>query len=139
MLNGKYATLEDLQAKWGQSVIKQLVRQNSDGTMDGSELCLVWSEVDAEIDSYLASAGYELPVSAVPNLLKSIAVVLAYGALFTAKLDDATKARVDESRAKLKNIASGKMKISLPTGATVSAKRFRASAKDKPKSIVDDM
>ncbi len=55
MSNGKYASVEDLKAKWGEVVIDRLAPKVQGNTLDTGRLALMWEEVERKFTGNLGS------------------------------------------------------------------------------------
>lgn len=111
-----YATIDDLTARYGTEVL-ELADRNRDSLPDVDFINAAFSDVDAEIDSFLA-ARYALPLSSTPTVVVRIACALARERMALAngaRMDatDPIKAEADNARSLLKAIGSGRASIGL--------------------------
>lgn len=117
-----YCALTDLIARYGEDDIMALVDRDRTGTPDAALVEGVLADVDALIDAHLAGR-YTLPLAQVPRVIVRIAceltreaLMMAHGARLT---DDAPERLAAQgARAMLKDIASGRLHIGLPTPAS---------------------
>jgi phage gp36-like protein len=114
-----YCTLDDLYAAYGQDRIAGLSRLNHD-TVDRAII-----DASAEIDGYLLSGGYGVPLEGQPVTLKKYCIDLACASLVLSagvmEVDPGGKAvfeQVKVARRYLEKVAEGKFRISGYTDVT---------------------
>jgi phage gp36-like protein len=114
-----YATLADLQERFGVEEILGLTDRDGDDQADAGLVYAVIADVSAEIDSYL-SVRYDLPIDPVPRLLTRLACTLIREQLYLqdgGRLDDDHPAKVEAkaSRVVLRDIAAAKAHLPIST------------------------
>lgn len=110
-----YATKQDLETRDG-SMLYNLALDRSTDTLNDTWIDEALNTADDEINGYL-SRRYVLPLPEVPDLLKRQAVVIAFYWLGDRdnQVTDLLQDRYDRAITKLKEIASGKLDLGLPT------------------------
>ncbi|MGL5813502.1 MAG: gp436 family protein [Aeromonas sp.] len=110
-----YATKQDLETRDG-SMLYNLALDRSTDTLNDTWIDEALGTADDEINGYL-SRRYVLPLPEVPDLLKRQAVVIAFYWLGDRdnQVTDLLQDRYDRAITKLKEIASGKLDLGLPT------------------------
>ena len=110
-----YATKQDLEDSDG-SMLYNFALDRSTDTLNDTWIDEALGTADDEINGYL-SRRYVLPLPEVPDLLKRLAVVIAFYWLGDRdnQVTDLLQDRYDRAIAKLKEIASGKLDLGLPT------------------------
>ena len=109
-----YARLPDLYARFGEREINQIADIDRTGTADAVLVDRALSDAAAEIDAALLGR-YALPVATVPDLLRRIACDLARYFLYADQPGKEVEARAKNAREMLLWIASGKLKLDLPS------------------------
>jgi phage gp36-like protein len=114
-----YATLGNLQERFGAKEIVGLTDRDGDDQADTDLVAAIIADVDAEIDSYL-SVRYDLPIDPVPRLLTRLACTLIRERLYLAdggRLADDHPAKVEAkaSRQVLRDIAAARAHLPIST------------------------
>lgn len=71
-----YATLDDIVARAGEEEVLQIADRDDDGVADADVIASAIATAESEINGYL-SARYRLPLTQVPELVKSWTVSIA--------------------------------------------------------------
>lgn len=110
-----YATKQDLEGRDG-SMLYNFALDRSTDTLNDVWIDEALATADDEINGYL-SRRYVLPLPSVPDLLKRQAIVIAFYWLGDRdnQVTDLLQKRYDSAIAKVKEIATGKLDLGLPT------------------------
>jgi phage gp36-like protein len=110
-----YATQTDLEKKIEPARLVQLTDDNNDGVADTAPIAEAIAAAGSIIDSYLATR-YTVPVSPVPDLVRTMAADLAIYLLFSRRdqTNDARTAAYKDALTLLGRIASGTATIGAP-------------------------
>lgn len=110
-----YATKQDLEDRDG-SMLYNFALDRSTDTLNDTWIDEALATADDEINGYL-SRRYVLPLPTVPDLLKRQAIVIAFYWLGDRdnQVTDLLQKRYDSAIAKVKEIATGKLDLGLPT------------------------
>lgn len=110
-----YATKQDLEDRDG-SMLYNFALDRSTDTLNDTWIDEALATADDEINGYL-SRRYLLPLPTVPDLLKRQAIVIAFYWLGDRdnQVTDLLQKRYDSAIAKVKEIATGKLDLGLPT------------------------
>lgn len=110
-----YATVAELATRYGEDELIQLTGRAGSGMMDTAVVQRALDDADAEIDGYLASR-YRLPLPTTPALLARIACDIARYRLWKDRASDEVRARYEDARRLLENLASCRVSLGLPAG-----------------------
>lgn len=117
-----YCTDTDLITRYGEYELTQLTDRARVGAIDGSVLDQAIADAGAEIDGYLATAGYPTPLVAAPYVLTRYACDLARWYLYDEVRPDAVQRGADQARNWLERIADGRYRLpGLATDDTTAA------------------
>lgn len=105
-----YASLEDLQARFGAEEILQLADRNRDGVIDAGVIDRALADADAEINGYLGSR-YQLPLAEVPQIVNVYACDIARFRLYHDLATEEVRKRYEDALKFLRMVAEGKVKI----------------------------
>lgn len=120
-----YATLADLQNRYGEDAITVLADRDGDGAADAGVVDRALADADAEIDAYLAER-YQLPLSPVPPLLTRLACEIAVyrlGMEAGGGLTEEKRKRYEDVVALLKRLGDGTATLGLPADQPAAPRR----------------
>lgn len=108
-----YASQQDLIDRYGQQRLVDLTDRSEPfaGTIDEDVIEQALSDAAGEIDGYLRSGGYSLPLADPPSWLRSLCMVLAYRYLHIEGAPEGVQSETDQARRSLRDIANGKLKL----------------------------
>jgi len=115
-----YATLADLQTRYGADEIAESSDHDHIGDINLIVTSAALTDASLEIDAYL-STSYTLPLIApYPSLLTNICCELARWAIYKDKAPETVRLRREDAIALLRRIASGdaRLQVSIDTPAT---------------------
>jgi phage gp36-like protein len=118
-----YCTLTDLQeAGITPAQLVQLTDDDADGVADADVIAKVLANTDSVIDGYLGSR-YTVPVAPVPNLLRTLATVIAAWALYGRRglANERRQKDFDSAIVQLKDLAAGRMVLPASAGGEVAS------------------
>jgi phage gp36-like protein len=100
----------------------QLTDDDADGVADAAVIAEGIAQADAEIDGYLGSR-YAVPVSPVPALLRQLSVAISIWRLYSRRsfLNELRREDYDDSVARLKDLAAGRMVLPAVGGGEVAS------------------
>lgn len=113
-----YATLDDMIDRAGETELRQTADRNRDGIIDTDVVEAALLHADNTINGYLA-ARYTVPLSEVPDLVRTWTVSIARYFLFRNGPPEYVAQDYKDAIAALKDAAKGL--IALPGSATVDA------------------
>ncbi len=112
-----YSTFEDLKKTVPLELIRQLVTDEGDGTLIAAETearaLESGADADSEIDQYLEPAGYTVPLSTVPPMIRGFSCDIWAYKLYKRKdvVPESRRNAYKDAVATLKDIRDGKMKL----------------------------
>lgn len=106
-----YCSRHDLELRFGEDEVASLLQGR--GVDEEATLALVFQDVTAEINSYLA-ARYQLPLVVVSDVLVRIACDLARYYLYSHAAHEQVQARYNSALKLLKNISTGVVSLGVP-------------------------
>jgi phage gp36-like protein len=108
-----YTTLQDLIDRFGRREIVQLTdrAEPPSGAIDEEVVNRAITDADAEIDSYLMAAGYELPLDPIPTVIRRLAPQIVRHLLYDDVETELVRQRYDDARRVLEAIVAGKIKL----------------------------
>jgi phage gp36-like protein len=111
-----YASKADIDDLYGTALLVRIADEDRDGVADQEKVDKGLSAADAIIDAYL-SAQYPLPLSTVPEVLKTCAIDIAvYKIPITrAPRTEEMRLRYEDALKLLERISTGKVGLGLPT------------------------
>lgn len=114
-----YASQADIDALYGPKLLMRLVDRDDEGEADPNGVEAALSSADAIIDGYVGTV-YDLPLPAVPPLLKQCAVDIAIYrvALELGPRTEEMRLRHDDAICRLKDISKGTMTLAFPSTGT---------------------
>jgi phage gp36-like protein len=101
-----YASLQDLIDRFGEAELLQLTDPDQTGLIDEARVGVALSDAEREIDTYIG-VRHDLPLSATPPLLVSLAADMARYKLYTHAPPEEITERYKAARALLAHIAKG--------------------------------
>lgn len=119
----KYATLEDLNRRFGTRELEILAPGADPGGLDSELINAALSDAQAEIDSYI-SQRYRVPLSSVPEVLVGVACDLARFRLYSTNPTEEVMSRYNQRIAFLRDVSNGKAGI--PVDANEQGGAFSA-------------
>lgn len=116
-----YASLQDLTDRFGERLLIDLTDRGEEATntIDTDVVDRALADADAQIDGYLMSAGYVLPLSEIPPLVQGLAIALAIWKLNVLEPGPKIEADYKAAVRSLESIAEGTMR--LPVNGTEPA------------------
>jgi phage gp36-like protein len=116
-----YSTQSDLAKLLSPAQLIQLTDDNADGAADADPITEAIAQADAEIDGYLG-ARYPVPVSPVPDLLRTLSVAIATWKLYSRRslLNDMRRTGYVDAIDTLKRLAAGTMVLPASGGGEVA-------------------
>lgn len=117
-----YSTQADIAKLLTPAQLVQLTDDNADGVADAANVTEAIAQADAEIDGYLGSR-YTVPVSPVPALLRQLSVAISIWRLYSRRsvLNELRRKDYDDSVARLKDLATGRMVLPAAGGGEVAS------------------
>lgn len=103
----KYATLEDLNRRFGTRELEILAPGLTGAGLDEPLIEAALKDAQAEIDSYI-SQRYRVPLSSVPEVLVGVACDLARFRLYTTNPTEEVANRYSQRIAFLRDVSTGK-------------------------------
>jgi len=111
-----YSTIDDIRAYMPEEEILRLTDDEGLGVVVESRLESVITSADAYIDAYCGTR-YEVPVSPVPELLRSLSVDIAIYGLYSRMVAEMPEERAERHRAAiwhLTEISKGTVSLGIP-------------------------
>lgn len=105
-----YCSEAELQARFGAVEVADLLDRDNSGAADTNALSSAQADADALVDGYLAGR-YVVPLETVPALILGISANLVRYILWGNNAPDEIRKRYEDSIARLKDIAAGKLNI----------------------------
>jgi len=102
-----YATQQDLVDRYGDAELKQLADRNRDGAIEAAVVTRCLADASDTIDSYIGQR-YQLPLAAVPPVLKRVCCEIARFLLYADGATEAVAANHEWALGWLKDVAAGK-------------------------------
>jgi len=118
-----YATLQDLQTRFGEDALLIAADRDGDNQVDAEVVEQALEDADAEIDTYVGQQ-YRLPLPFVPRILTKLAVDIAFDTL-SPEADTATeqrRTRREKAVQLLRSIAKGEVSLGVDQSAPASIK-----------------
>lgn len=114
-----YITQQELQDRIGEDELINLSDRNNEGAADPAVIDRAIADATDEINMHLSSR-YQMPLPAVPETIKRLAVNLTVYWLCEseAAMSDLIKERYSNAVKTLKSLASGTMRLGLPEATT---------------------
>lgn len=106
----KYATLEDLNRRFGTRELQTLAPSDEPGGIDSDLIEAALNDAQAEIDSYIGQR-YRVPLASVPDVLVGVACDLARFRLYSTNPTEEVMNRYNQRIAFLRDVSSGKAGI----------------------------
>jgi len=123
-----YATLQDLENRFGEAEINQLADRDNDGNNDTDVVESALDSATSEINSYLG-VRYSTPITSVSDNLNRVCCDIARYLLHDDAAIDEVESRYKRAISWLKDIASGKAILTDDTGTSVSSNSGATSVK----------
>lgn len=132
-----YASADNIAASWGAGRLDMLA-QADDGTRDDAKVARALDDASALIDGYI-SQRYPLPLPSVPAVLREACVSIAVYKLATdpGALTEDIRARYDDALRFLRDVASSKAALGLPTLADAAASSAAAQVASPQIAIIE--
>lgn len=105
-----YATLSDLEQRFGSAELIQQTDLSGNGEINTTTVSRAIDDAAALIDGYLASR-YSLPITVVPPLLVTLCCDLARYSLYVDAAPEIVERRRDQSISTLRDIAAGRIEL----------------------------
>jgi phage gp36-like protein len=118
-----YATLSDLETRYGSDPIWQLADRDDDGTLDAGVVESALADATHEINGYLAVRN-SLPLATVPEMLVRLCADIARYRLWGDRATENIRQGYEDARDALRQLASGAAKLLIaeePAPAQVAA------------------
>lgn len=112
-----YCTHQDLIDRFGEEELIQLTDRTNTGAIDAQVLDQVIADADAEIDGYLASRPYVLPLNPVPTALVRIACEITRYHLYDDHAPENIEKRYDNAVKFLRAVSKGDVVLVRDDGA----------------------
>ncbi len=106
-----YLTQQHLVDRFGQDELEQLA-PDGDGGIDPAKVDAAISDAGNEIDIYLISGGYGLPLSTVPSVVTSYACDIARYRLYDDAATEQVNKRYERAIKFMQAVAKGEIKLS---------------------------
>lgn len=101
-----YVTTDDMVQRFGELEMIQLTdREAATGEVDATVLAAVIADAQAEVDSYL-SVRYALPLTVVPDILRSYTADVARYRLYDIEIPEIVKKRYDDALRFLRDVSA---------------------------------
>ncbi|MDC8804219.1 DUF1320 domain-containing protein [Halomonas pacifica] len=129
-----YITLQDLQERFSEHEILQLADDGT-GQVDQDEINRAIEDAGGEIDGYVAGGGYAVPLSPVPNIVKSYACDIARYRLYDDAASPQVRERYEDAIKFLRMVARGEVKLGIGTDEdteTAGSAEFQGGSKVMP-------
>ncbi len=107
-----YATLQDLNTRFGAQEIINLADKDGDGIPDAGVVDAAIADADETIDSYIGNR-VQLPLATTPPLINRLCCNIARYELYADAAPDIVTARYNAAIALLKSISSGAATLGL--------------------------
>lgn len=127
-----YCSSSDLDKRWGTRLMLQLLDRDRDGSADSGVLTAAQEECDGIIDSYLRAVA-SVPLTTVPNVVRSRAEEITVYLLWVAAPPDDVQRRYDQAIAWLRDVHAGRADLGLDdaqTGGLIATVSTGSSAFD---------
>jgi len=118
-----YATLQDLETRYGADEINQLTDRDNDGNNDPDVVDSALNSASSEMDSYLG-VRYSTPIATVSDNLNRVCCDIARFLLHDDAATDEVEARYNRAIKWLQAIASGKAVLTDDNGAEIGSNRL---------------
>ncbi len=105
-----YASVSDLQERFGDNEILQLTDRDGDDSPDSGVADRALEDASATADSYLARR-HDVPLSAAPAVLVAVVCDLARARLYDDNAPEVVTSRKDDALAWLKRVAKGEADV----------------------------
>ena len=117
-----YATLAQLIARFGARELTELTDFAGTGEADAAALQSALDDAAALIDAELRAAGYAVPLALPPREIQRANLLLARCELYVTNMPETILAQCQETRAWLRAVATGTLRLDLPaaSGASLS-------------------
>lgn len=116
-----YCTLDDIKKLIPGDNILQLTDDDGMQAIDEPKVDECIQQADGEINPYLISGDYDVPISPVPDLIKKLSVDIAIYNLYSRNISevipDMRVKRYDDAVKTLQKIADGKIKLNINIGS----------------------
>lgn len=129
-----YALQSDLVDRFGSEELAQRTDRALGLVIDGVVLARALNDVDAEIDSYLASR-YQLPLASVPVVLVRLACDMARYRLYDDGVPETVRVRYQDAVSMLKRLASGEVQVAGSTPVAAATNSSAAMAVRAPAAV----
>lgn len=113
-----YATLQDLETRFGQQEINQLADRDCDGGNDVDVVEEALAAATSEIDSYIA-VRYTVPITSISDNLNKVCCDIARYLLHENAAIDEVEKRYSRAVSWLKDIAAGKAVLTDESGQPI--------------------
>jgi len=117
-----YANISQMIARFGERELTELTDFTGAGEADAAALQSALDDAAALIDAELRAAGYAVPLALPPREIQRANLLLARCELYVTNLPESILAQCQETRAWLRAVAAGTLRLDLPaaSGATLS-------------------
>lgn len=105
-----YATRAEMEARYGAEELAQLTDRLGTGLVADDVLARALADADAEVDAYLGGR-YTLPLTSTPPVLVRVACDIARYRLWADMASEEVRARYEDARRMLEQIASGAVRL----------------------------
>ncbi len=106
-----YVTQAEMIARFGESELVQVTDRGMTGAIDAAVLSAAIADADADIDAYLGSGGYTVPMTPVPTVLVRLAADLVRYRLYDDAATETVRQRYEDARRMLEAIAAGRVSL----------------------------
>lgn len=129
-----YATAQDMLSRFGESELAQITNTDNPTATSYDPIVLDSALGDGaeEIDGYLRSAKYALPLASTPALLTRLNCDIARYILWDQAAPEAVKIRYQDAVKILQGLAAGKVSLGIETAAKSSTLGRPAYEADTP-------
>jgi phage gp36-like protein len=110
-----YATLQNLQDKFGPDEILQLADRDADGMIDAGVVEKALADADALVDAYVGKR-HDLPLEETPPRVADVAAEIAYFKLFRGDPPEYARKLYEDAMRFLRDVASGAAVIEIAGG-----------------------
>lgn len=110
-----YSTLADWKKTCPEATIQRLTVDSGSGDIDEAKVAELVAAADGEIETYLAGAGYDIPLATVPDLIRNLSSVIGIYKGHVRKVQGEVpkvwRTAYTDAISTLKDIRDGKMKL----------------------------
>lgn len=132
-----YATVANLETRFGAAEVLQLSDRDGNGTADAGVIQQALDDADALINGHLA-ARYQLPLASVPPVLVQYACDIARFLLFKDAAPEVVARRYQDALRFLERVASGTISLGVQPAPAAAAPAAAAASAAPVRSFTDD-